>query len=292
VLAAQDPPSRVTWIPTEPVQGSLVQIVVSAPVDSGWLVTGTLAGQPLHFERDVTGAARALAGIPVGARASIPLMVSVSRPRVDTAQHETIRIPVRAGDFGVESLQVDPRFTARPDSALAARIREEAAKSRRVSELSHRTPRLWTGRFERPAAGRITSPYGKGREFNGEITSRHLGTDFNGSVGDPVVAVNRGVVALIGDFFYSGNVVYLDHGRGLVTAYLHLSEVTVSPGDTVAPGQVIGRIGATGRVTGPHLHLIARYGSVSVNPLDLFEMDFTPFASTEARTDPPARPRR
>jgi murein DD-endopeptidase MepM/ murein hydrolase activator NlpD len=85
-----------------------------------------------------------------------------------------------------------------------------------------------------------------------------------------VVAANRGVVRIVDAFYYGGNVVYLDHGEGLTSAYLHLSKQLVSAGDTVERGQVIGQVGATGRVTGPHLHLIVRYGAVTVDPVSLF----------------------
>jgi murein DD-endopeptidase MepM/ murein hydrolase activator NlpD len=84
-----------------------------------------------------------------------------------------------------------------------------------------------------------------------------------------VHAANRGVVVLVDTFFLGGRVVYLDHGGGITTGYLHLSRVLVSPGDTVARGETIGLVGATGRVTGPHLHWTARYGAITVNPLDL-----------------------
>jgi murein DD-endopeptidase MepM/ murein hydrolase activator NlpD len=101
--------------------------------------------------------------------------------------------------------------------------------------------------------------------FNGELRSRHLGVDFDGAMGEPVHAANRGVVALVGDFYYAGRVIYLNHGAGIVTAYLHLSEAVVAEGDTVASGQLIGKVGRSGRVTGPHLHWAAKYG---VNSLD------------------------
>ena len=96
-----------------------------------------------------------------------------------------------------------------------------------------------------------------------------MGTDFAGTVGAPVRAVNRVVVRLVDNFFLGGNVVYIDHGAGLLTAYLHLSKQLVAEGDTVARGDVIGHVGATGRVTGPHLHLIARYGLTSFDPLSM-----------------------
>src|SRR5690606_763408 len=107
---------------------------------------------------------------------------------------------------------------------------------------------------------------------NGRVTSRHMGTDYAGAVGAPVHAANRGVVRLVESFFLGGNVVYLDHGGGLVTAYLHLSEHAVAVGDTVEQGDVIGKVGATGRVTGPHLHWITRYGSITVDPASVLRM--------------------
>ena len=124
-----------------------------------------------------------------------------------------------------------------------------------------------------PRAGRITSGFGNGREFNGQVQSRHLGTDLDGAVGEPVLAAADGVVALVDEFYLGGNVIYLDHGGGLSTGYLHLSEALVATGDTVRAGQRIGSVGATGRVTGPHLHWIVRYGSVTVDPMSVFGLE-------------------
>ena len=103
----------------------------------------------------------------------------------------------------------------------------------------------------KPRDSRITSGFGSGREFNGQVQSRHTGTDFAGAVGTPVRAAARGVVALADTFYLAGRVIYIDHGEGLVSAYFHLSRHDVAAGDTVQAGQVIGQVGATGRVTGP-----------------------------------------
>jgi murein DD-endopeptidase MepM/ murein hydrolase activator NlpD len=99
-----------------------------------------------------------------------------------------------------------------------------------------------------------------------------MGLDFAGTVGAPVRAVNRGVVRIVDDFYLGGNVVYIDHGGGVVTGYFHMSKPLVAVGDTVARGQIIGLVGSTGRVTGPHLHWSARYGALAVNPLDLLAL--------------------
>jgi len=278
-LRAQDAPAAaVRWLPANPVQGSIVQIVIepSSAADSA-LPVATLAGQPLHFERDSGGAFRALGGVPIGSRTTLPLVLELPEPR-GVPRDTVVRIPVVSGEFAMERLAVAPRFVERPDSALAARIARERARAGEVSRDSHETPRLWHGEFRLPVTGRVTSSFGRGREFNGKVQSRHMGTDLNGQIGTPVRAPNRGVVALVGEFYYAGNVVYLDHGAGLVTVYMHLSKVLVAEGDTVEAGQLLGEVGATGRVTGPHLHWTARYGSISVDPLSLFDADLGAFA--------------
>jgi murein DD-endopeptidase MepM/ murein hydrolase activator NlpD len=122
----------------------------------------------------------------------------------------------------------------------------------------------------------------QGREFNGQIQSRHTGTDLAGVAGAPVAAAAHGVIALVDTFFLAGNVIYIDHGAGLVSAYFHLSAQDVMAGDTVEAGQTIGWVGATGRVTGPHLHWVVRYGAISVDPMSLLD-----FAKA---TRPPTRP--
>ena len=278
--AQVDPAADVTWLPAIPAQGSFIQVVIAYRGAGDTLApTATLAGQPLHFERDATGVFRALGGVPICSRATIPLLLALSHGR-GAPRDTVVRIPVAEGEFALERLAVAPRFVEPPDSALSARIEEERARAGIVSRHTHRTPRLWTGEFTLPVDGRVTSAFGRGREFNGTLQSRHMGTDLSGQTGSPVYAPNRGIVALVGDFYYAGNVVYLDHGAGLVTVYMHLSEVSVAEGDTVRAGQLLGRVGATGRVTGPHLHWTARYGSVSLDPLSLFSTHLDAFSAT------------
>jgi murein DD-endopeptidase MepM/ murein hydrolase activator NlpD len=287
----QDPAmsADVRWHPQKPVQGSFVFVIVRVPDESGRnaevAVTGNLAGQPLHFERDRLGEHRALAPIPVNARATLPLQLSVQRGR--NTGHRVVQIGVQPGNYRMERLTVSSRFTTPPDSALEARIRRESARSGRVSRQTHTTPRLWSGEFVRPRPSRITSEFGTGRVFNGQLRSRHMGVDFDGEVGDPIRAANRGVVAVAGDFYYAGKVVYLDHGAGLVTIYMHMSAVDVEEGQVVERGHVLGKVGATGRVTGPHTHWVARYGRVSVNGLSLFDLDVAPLAEPPS---PPVEP--
>lgn len=263
--------ARVGAVPERPRQGALFRLrVEGAPPDA--VLQGSAADEPLHFVA-VPGAFEALAAAPIDARSPMAVTV-VCGAAAAAGRADSLDSSVRlvAADYPMERLSVAPRFSAPPDSALAERMRRESALAMEVSRRSHDTPRLWTEPFRRPRASRVTSSFGRGREFNGTVTSRHMGTDYAGAVGAPVLAANRGVVRLVDSFFLGGNVVYVDHGAGIVTAYLHLSEQDVAVGDTVQRGDVIGKVGATGRVTGPHLHWVTRYGGVTVDPASVLRV--------------------
>ncbi len=237
--------------------------------DSSRTLDGTAAGEPLHFERLPSGRFRTLVGVPLEGGDSLPVTLRLAHD--STVDTMVVTLPVSHPVYASERLTVAPRY-AEPDSASRMRIDAELAQSRAISRQAHDTPRLWEGPFRRPRPSRITSVYGTGREFNGRVTSRHLGTDFAGAVGAPVQAAGRAVVALVADFYLAGHAVYLDHGGGLVTGYFHLSRVSVAAGDTVAAGAAIGAVGRSGRATGPHLHWIARYGGITVDPMSLFAL--------------------
>jgi murein DD-endopeptidase MepM/ murein hydrolase activator NlpD len=241
--------------------------------DSVVLVLGELAGEPLHFVRWPAGVFRALGGIPLDAPDTISMRLELHRATgvVDTAE---VRLRVERRSAVEERIATPPRFGAVPDSVVAARITAERAVALDVALGAHDVPRLWAQRFvrPRPRGSRVTSPFGARRVVNGIRGARHSGLDVAGAAGATVRVANRGVVALVGDFFYGGISVYVYHGAGLMTAYYHLSCATVAVGDTVARGQVIGRVGATGRVTGPHLHWGAQYGRLSVDPVDLLTL--------------------
>jgi murein DD-endopeptidase MepM/ murein hydrolase activator NlpD len=285
--AAPPPPAppeiAVAWSPEAPVQGTLMKVSVQpvepvavAAVDGQGEVplefAGEAAGQPLHFHPDGAGGYRALAAVPIDTEGVFEVALSARRGDGPAAR-KLAQVPVTPGDFRLERLRVAPEFGEEPDSALAARIAADRVRVREVGVAAHRTPRQWEAPFLRPRQSRITSGFGHGREFNGVVQSRHMGVDFAGAVGTPVLASNRGIVALIGDFFAAGTAVYLDHGAGLVTAYFHLSAVDVQEGQVVERGERIGSVGATGRVTGPHLHWVGRYGTVTFDPLTLLELE-------------------
>lgn len=265
------PPIAVETTPSPPARGSVIWLYArpTGPADSGLTLEGSVADEPLHFERLGDGRFRSLAGLPLEGGDTVPVTLRLSRGTATDTM--VLALAVRQPSYPREQLSVAPHY-AEPDSAARARIEAELAESRAISRQAHDTPRLWAGAFLRPRPTRVTSMYGTAREFNGRVSSRHLGTDFAGDVGAPVRAAGRAVVAFVADFYLAGHAVYLDHGGGLVTGYFHLSRVLVAAGDTVAAGQVIGGVGQSGRATGPHLHWIARYGRITVDPMSLIEL--------------------
>ncbi len=251
--------------PARPRDGTVFLVDVrDAPREV--VLGGTVAGEPLHFTWDSVGVAHAYAPTSIGSSKVTLFVVCAKGARRDTVR--TI-VVLTSAKYAVERLRVAPNFTARPDSALAARTKREAALTQALTAVTHETPRLWTAPFVAPRPSRITSAFGRARRFNGKIRSRHMGTDYAGALGAPILAANRGVVRLVEEFYFSGNTVYVDHGAGLITAYLHMSATRVAVGDTVERGALLGLVGATGRVTGPHLHFIVRYGRLSVDPQSL-----------------------
>ena len=274
VGAAQQPAASVTIrvLPANPLKGSAAWLLVApdpvAPGDSLVSLEGEAAGEPLHFARARDGMATLL-GAPLEGPDSLQVTLRLGYVgRTDTTR---ISVALSAPVLASERLRVAPSM-ANFDSATEARIDRELAQSRALSARSHGTRRLWRPPFRTPRGGRVTSVYGTPREYNSTITSRHMGTDFAGAIGAPVAAAARGVVALVADFYLAGHAVYVDHGGGLVTGYFHLSRVDVAEGDTVSAGQRVGGVGRSGRVTGPHLHWIARYGAVTVDPMSLVRL--------------------
>ena len=169
--------------------------------------------------------------------------------------------------FPVQRIQVEEKYVTL-DPKAEKRVEEESRKLKAIWQTF--TPqKLWQGRFLSPVASQLTSGFGRRRIVNNQPRSPHSGVDLKATTGTPIRAANAGKVVLAEDLYFSGNTVVLDHGLGLYTFYAHCSSMAVNPGDTVTRGHVIGEVGATGRVTGPHLHWACRLNEARVNPLEL-----------------------
>ncbi|MGD9236811.1 MAG: M23 family metallopeptidase [Desulfobacterales bacterium] len=205
-----------------------------------------------------------LVGIPISTtpqKASIDLEWTDSRGR----HKARVALNIVAGNYKKESLKVAPRHV-KPNAKDLQRIIAEKKEIRRIYASSNNT-RLWYGSFKKPLASDITSVFGTQRLFNGELQSYHRGTDLRAKTGTPVHSSNSGIVRLAKNLFYSGNIVIVDHGKGIFTNYAHLSKIQVRAGQHIARGEQVGLSGATGRVSGPHLHWGVKVNGAYVDPM-------------------------
>lgn len=204
--------------------------------------------------------------------------------RDDTPVIVSRQLTIEEAPYETSELRVARKFTS-PSRSQRERA---AAERKRIREVltSISEERLWTGSFARPTETRETSPFGTKRTLNGVQQSRHLGWDLDGRVGDPIFASQRGRAALVDDLFYSGGTVILDHGQGLFTLYFHMSAFDVKEGDLVERGQLIGKVGRTGRVTGPHLHFAVKLDDTYVDPKQVLALDLDPAPSLAEAKSP------
>jgi murein DD-endopeptidase MepM/ murein hydrolase activator NlpD len=167
-------------------------------------------------------------------------------------------------------LTVSKQFTE-PNPDQVKQI--DADQKTKKDYLNRVTPeRQWSGKFDAPADAAISDVFGTQRVFNGKTQSSHLGLDFRVPSGTPVDAMNQGTVLLARPLYFEGNCVVLDHGQGLLTIYMHLSQFTVKEGDRVKRGQQVGLSGGTGRATGPHLHVAVRWQGTYLDPARLLQL--------------------
>lgn len=252
--------------PLPPAQGKTASIVLQT--EPGALVTGVLGDYELHFVEEA-GTYRALQGVPALAEPNLyPLVVNV----VDSAGRRVSfsqTVNVRFGGYGSEApLSVDPDLI---DPAVVDPEFEQVLGIVRPVTAD----RYWEGLFQPPSLGRVTSFFGTRRSYNGSgYDYFHSGVDFRGGTGEPIYAPAPGVVVFAGELKVRGNATLIDHGWGVYSGYWHQSRLEVSVGERVETGQEIGRVGATGRVTGPHLHWEVWVGGVQVDPSQWTEVVF------------------
>jgi murein DD-endopeptidase MepM/ murein hydrolase activator NlpD len=180
---------------------------------------------------------------------------------------------VKAARYRTVALSVARKFTEPSPADLEAIKQEEALKKDVFEKVS--AEREWTGSFRAPITlpdVRISDQFGTERKFNGKVQSVHQGLDYAVPQGTPIFATNEGTVVLAQPLFFEGTCVMIDHGQGLLTLYMHLSELKVKAGDHVDRGQQIGLSGATGRATGAHLHIAVRWQGTYLDPATLFSL--------------------
>ena len=254
-----------------PKQGSilLVEVRSDVPLVS---VEGFSSGQSLFFWHDTDARVfQALLGVDFLERPGATSLRARTVPQRGGSIECRVNLQVRDGAFAVQRLDVAPKYVE-PSPEDLARAQQETAELNRIFSSPH-SERLWQGGFVEPVLGYEPSgSFGKRRIYNGESRSPHSGEDFPAPAGTPVRATARGEVVLAKSLFFLGNTVILDHGFGLFSFYGHLSSFEVGKGTLVESGAIIGYVGATGRVTGAHLHWGVRLGDARVNPLDLLAL--------------------
>jgi murein DD-endopeptidase MepM/ murein hydrolase activator NlpD len=238
--------------------GSVVLLTVKSATPLASL-SGQAFGRPVRFWE--TGPLEWRGLVAAGLEAN-PGIYDVDITGADTAAKT--RLTVVRKQFETRRLRVGGEFV-NPPVAEAERIASEA--KRLATLFTRATPRAWRGAFQAPVPGTATSSFGRLTVLNGEPRGRHQGADFRAATGTPVVAPNAGRVVLAEDLYFSGNTVVIDHGLGMFSLLAHLSRINVTAGTDVARGEMLGLSGATGRVTGPHLHWALRLSEFSVDPL-------------------------
>ena len=258
----------VTLRPAVVEAGSPVLIRVDAPATA--TIDGEWMGRRIEFFHGQGWLA--LAGVDV-ASALGPSKLKITVKANGVAQDLSRTVEIHEAHYKTESLTVAAGFVE-PKTEALARIKAESALKARVFGASAQE-RLWDGDFRVPVVSTPTDSFGERRMFNGKLASIHQGMDFRARKGTPVGAGNSGAVVLARGLYYEGNCVVIDHGLGLFTLSMHLSRISVHEGQHVAKGQLLGLSGATGRVTGPHLHWAVRWEGAYLDPAKLLRMDLS-----------------
>jgi murein DD-endopeptidase MepM/ murein hydrolase activator NlpD len=267
VAADSTPAGSFDFAPPGPVGPGdviLLRARLSPSVDA---VVGVVFGREIRFYPGAEASTwQGLLGVDVDVtpgRHALALSGSRLGSIVASGRYDLDVVPRR---FSTRRLRVASRFVD-PSPAEQERSGREAA--RLAALFTQVTPRQWDGPFRTPLPAPPTSNFGIRSVFNGQPRNPHAGVDFTRPTGTPVSAPNAGTVALAEELYFTGNTVILDHGLGLFSLYAHLSRIDVTDDRAVTLGQTLGLLGATGRVTGPHLHWAIRVNGARVDPLSL-----------------------
>lgn len=219
-----------------------------------------LSGRRVLVTGDAAGW-NAVVGISLKTKADTSIRIDVAWPN---GNNEALTIPIGNKRYATQELTVKPGQVNLSAENLA-RHRRESAHLRKIRS-AYSEPLLGSLTLVQPCEGRRSGSFGLRRVFNGESRNPHSGMDLAAPAGTPIVAAAAGRVVDVGNYFFSGNIIVIDHGLGFLTLYAHLSAFDVAVGDPVESGMQIGRVGATGRVTGPHLHFSVYLNAVPVDP--------------------------
>ncbi len=268
--AAAQTVTAVTWSPAALESGS--PVLFTARVDPGaTALKGKWLNHELVFTKAHGGATwYALAGVDVEQAPGTYQMELTTVGANGRSLRSTRSVAIKPGQYNTTTLHVEQKYVA-PDAATLERIAGD--KAVKDAAFAGQIPEpLWRGAFRSPVPFAATDSFGTRRMFNGTLASIHRGTDFHAPSGTPVLAANDGEVIIARNMFYEGNLVVVDHGQQFSTMYMHLSRIEVHVGQRVSKGQRLGLSGATGRVTGPHLHLSARWQGMYVDPVVLLKL--------------------
>lgn len=265
VALAQTP--AVSWMPQNLVNGApcVFRYKPNSPLKT---LSATFLGKRVFFSFEkATGVWYAFAGIDYDTKpGNYDLALNgetTNGQKLSFAQ----AVPIAKGAYRTTALSVPSKYVD-PDPADVPRILQERdLKNELFGKVS--ATQLWAGNFLTPVATNTSSPFGSQRTYNGKRQSVHFGLDYGAGTGTAVHAINSGKVILARELYFEGGCVVIDHGQGLLSLYLHLSQFKVKEGDTVNKSQLIALSGGTGRATGPHLHLAVRWQGSYVNPATL-----------------------
>lgn len=195
----------------------------------------------------------------------IPLTVKPGTEHIESDSGERLHFTVQPREYESQHITLRNQQQVTPDAARLKRIQRELEEQLAAyRQFSARQPSNLL--FDRPVDGRLSSAFGLRRFFNGEERNPHSGLDFAVPSGTPIKAPAAGRVILVGDYFFNGRTVFVDHGQGLISMFCHLSAIDVKVGDELARGGHVGKVGATGRATGPHLHWNVSLNDARVDP--------------------------
>ena len=261
----------VNWTPKSLVNGSpcIFRVRPSKTLKS---LSGRWLGRRVYFNFDAESRTwYGFAGVGIDTASGIHQLKLDATPARGARVTYSRSVPVGNAVYPTIDLSVPSKYTE-PDAEMLGRIiQERAVKSDAFEHITVKP--LWNGRFVTPIKSLITEGFGTERTFNGVRQSRHQGLDFRAEIGTPVEAMNSGRVIIARQMFYEGGLVVIDHGCGLLTLYMHLEKIKVNEGDRLKRRQVIGFSGATGRATGPHLHVGVRWQGLYVDPEELLKIN-------------------